>query len=251
MQNTPSGDYRLPGSTVCLGGNLALRMARLFPSRVRSNFVSKSTYYQVANGTEVENYQGHSMKKWEALGIPENLKGKSVLDIGCAEGFFGRECAKRGAAPVVGVDTGIGRLFYATFVAMREGLKVKYKMGVFPNLGLTQRFDYVLCLSVLHHSVSKKNMSKVLVENENPDELIVLRQQLKALKSFTAPGGRCIIEIPYEYEDPAAERAVVNFEAFNTELKAAGFAKARCIGSWEYNPKHRATKDRILYVAEA
>jgi SAM-dependent methyltransferase len=39
------------------------------------------------------------------FGLPEDLTGKRVLDIGCAEGFFSFEAEKRGAREVIGIDS--------------------------------------------------------------------------------------------------------------------------------------------------
>jgi len=40
------------------------------------------------------------------FGLPEDLSGKRVLDIGCAEGFFSFEAERRGAEEVVAIDKG-------------------------------------------------------------------------------------------------------------------------------------------------
>ena len=234
-----------------LAGNLALRIVRWVPSCVLYRLVRGRSCYQVFGETEVRDHQGLSIRKWEALQMPSDLKGKSIIDIGCSEGFFSQECGKRGGAPVLGVDSSLGRLMNASFMALKEGLNIRYRVGAFPSRYFRGRFDYVLCLSMLHHSLSKKDVWKVLVLEEFADDLRILREQLKLLRSLTADGGKCVLEIPYEYDDPAAERRVVDFQTFNTELKAAGFGNVRCLGTWDYNPKHRAFKDRIIYVAEA
>jgi tRNA (mo5U34)-methyltransferase len=39
------------------------------------------------------------------LGLPEDLTGKSVLDVGAWDGFFSFECERRGAARVLAIDT--------------------------------------------------------------------------------------------------------------------------------------------------
>jgi tRNA (mo5U34)-methyltransferase len=45
--------------------------------------------------------------KWRtfAHAIPEDLSGKTVLDIGCNAGFYALEMKRRGAARVVGIDS--------------------------------------------------------------------------------------------------------------------------------------------------
>lgn len=251
MKHSRSGEYKLAGPLYRLAGNLALRMLPCVPSPVRDAVVRRHSNYQVFDDTEIGDHQGLSIRKWEAMKMPSDLKGKSVIDIGCSEGFFSQECAKSGAAPVLGVDTSLGRLIYASSAARKAGLNIRYRMGVFPDLGVRGTFDYVLCLSVLHHFLAKKDVWKVLRLEEFASELAILRKQLKRLRALTADKGTCILEMPYEYDDPTEERKAVNFEILNKELKAAGFASSRCLGTWDYNPKHREFKDRIIYVAKA
>jgi SAM-dependent methyltransferase len=246
-----SGDYGLPGPLTCLLGNVTLRMARFVPSWFLYPLVRSHSSYQVSRNTEVAGFQGFSANKLEAMPLPSNLSGKSVIDVGCSEGFFCCECAKRGASTVLGVDSSLGRLLYGSYVASKEGLNVKYRMDVFPSYRLSGTFDYVICLSLLHHSLTTSDIWKVLVSEECVADLATLRQQLKLLRSLTSHNGTCIVEIPYEYDNPELERQVVDFEVFNSEMKAAGFADSNCVGSWDYNPKHREFKDRIIYVARA
>tara|TARA_Y100000031_G_C8203921_1_gene377640 strand:+ start:332 stop:1225 length:894 start_codon:yes stop_codon:yes gene_type:complete len=44
-------------------------------------------------------------EKLPYFGLPEDLSGLRVLDIGCAEGFFSFEAEKRGAREVIGIDS--------------------------------------------------------------------------------------------------------------------------------------------------
>ena len=41
---------------------------------------------------------------WHHFGIPDDLKGQPVIDIGTATGFFAFECERRGASPVVATE---------------------------------------------------------------------------------------------------------------------------------------------------
>jgi len=249
---TPSGDYPIPSRQFQFTGNIALRVAAFFPRHLCARLIAhRLGSYQVFDETASGPSQGRTSNKWEAMRMPADLRGKSILDIGCSEGFFANECAKRGAAPVVGIDTSLGRLLTAICRARVAGVQVTYRMGVFPGPQARGLFDYVLCLSVLHHSLRHKDLWRVLTDPAFSDDLDVLRGRLRGLRSLTAAHGKCIVEMPYEYDDPMAERAVVDFDRFTHELKSAGFADARCLGSWDYNPDHARFKDRMIYVAEA
>jgi tRNA (mo5U34)-methyltransferase len=46
-----------------------------------------------------------AVEKLPHYGLPQDLTGKRVLDIGCAEGFFSFEAEKRGAREVIAIDS--------------------------------------------------------------------------------------------------------------------------------------------------
>lgn len=248
---TESGDYGLPSATVCAVGNVALRVAGATPRLVRRRIVARHRFYQAFDDGLAEGQQGISRQKWAVMrdGCGE-LAGRDVLDIGCAEGFFCREAALAGASRVVGIDSRLGTLLSARFIALEERLPITYRLGVFPTIGFGDEYDVIFCLSVLHHTVSTKDIWKVLIESAYRRDLAKLRKHLRTLRGMIRPGGRCIIEMPYEYEDPA-ERREVDFDRFTAELIASGFATAKQLGTWEHRDEHRQRKDRILYGAES
>jgi SAM-dependent methyltransferase len=248
VKKTRSGEYILPGAMKLCFANCALGIAKHLPGPVRDEFLKRGAYYQVFEQEELGDKQGLSINKWNAIKMPSSLKGSSVLDIGCADGFFCELCAKHGATSVLGIDGAFGRLLRARFHALKGQLNINYRAGIFPNLGVRTKFDYVLCLSVLHHAVSQKNIWKVITKADFPDDLRSLRKHLAALRTLTADKGKCIIEIPYEYQEPS-ERQEVDFELFSQEVKLAGFAQVKCLGKWEHNPKYRESKDRVIYIA--
>jgi tRNA (mo5U34)-methyltransferase len=84
--------------------------------------------------------------------IPEDLTGKSVLDIGCNGGFYSIEMKKRGAERVVAIDTDEDYLKQARFAAGVNDMDIEFrKMSVYEVPQLKQRFDVVIFMGVLYH----------------------------------------------------------------------------------------------------
>jgi tRNA (mo5U34)-methyltransferase len=92
--------------------------------------------------------------KWMSFAgaIPEDLTGKSVLDIGCNGGFYSIEMKKRGAQRVLGVDVDDDYLAQARFAAQVTGHAIEFrKLSVYDVGILSERFDVVLFMGVLYH----------------------------------------------------------------------------------------------------
>lgn len=88
-----------------------------------------------------------------------DLRGASILDIGCALGDFLFRAELRGAESMVGLEphaerfaaaTEFGRLRDSSVVFMNSGLK-ELGTDVPSAAGLPGQFDWVLALNVLHH----------------------------------------------------------------------------------------------------
>jgi tRNA (mo5U34)-methyltransferase len=84
--------------------------------------------------------------------IPDDLTGKTVLDIGCNAGFYSLEMKRRGAEEVLGIDTDDHYLQQARFAAKIEGSKVEFRrMAVWDVAKLGRKFDLVIFMGVLYH----------------------------------------------------------------------------------------------------
>ncbi len=106
------------------------------------------------------NTNSKSTLKLEKLGIPSDLNGKTVLDLGCNEGFFSFECEKRGAK-VIGIE--LDKNWF------QKALKRKNKISSFVNFlnedwnslpSLNYKFDIVLFLAAFHYI--KNNQLQIL-----------------------------------------------------------------------------------------
>src|SRR5438105_1875926 len=92
--------------------------------------------------------------KWRrfAHAIPDDLTGKSVLDIGCNAGFYSLEMKRRGAERVVGVDFDEQYLAQARFAAEVAGVEIEFKkLSVYDVHRLGERFDVVIFMGVFYH----------------------------------------------------------------------------------------------------
>jgi tRNA (mo5U34)-methyltransferase len=86
-------------------------------------------------------------------GVPRDLSGWSVLDIGCNAGFYSFEMKRRGAARVLGVDHDESYLRQARFARQQLGLDVDFRrLEAYDVDRLDEApFDLVLFLGVFYH----------------------------------------------------------------------------------------------------
>lgn len=97
----------------------------------------------------------HPRETWEKIArcLPNDLTGKSVLDVGCNAGFYAIEAKRRGASRVLGVDAQRLHVRQALLVRRALGLDIEYRrMSVYD---LTRRsvgqFDVTLALGLIYH----------------------------------------------------------------------------------------------------
>jgi len=92
--------------------------------------------------------------KWKcfANAIPQDLSGRTVLDIGCNGGFYSIEMKRRGADRVVAIDFDETYLAQARFAAEVCEVEIEFqKLSVYDVAKLQEKFDVVLFMGVLYH----------------------------------------------------------------------------------------------------
>ena len=120
------------------------------PGRIRE-WVDTQDWYQtipVADGI-VTPGTVDSRQRLERLGLPADLSGRSVLDVGCNSGMYCFECASRGADPVIGIDVNETRLQQARTLAEIMGSPVRFESMDLLAARDLGRFDIVLCFAVV------------------------------------------------------------------------------------------------------
>lgn len=91
----------------------------------------------------------HAQRAADMLG--EDLTGETILDIGTYYGMFPAESARRGAARAVGLEADPERYEIARQIARLNGDRYEIVPGKLEDMALTEKFDIVLFLNVLHH----------------------------------------------------------------------------------------------------
>ena len=81
----------------------------------------------------------------------DSVEGKSVLDVGCALGFFCFEAEKRGARRVVGSELKDDRFEHANLLKGVLESKVEFVGRDLLAADPAETFDIVLALNVIHH----------------------------------------------------------------------------------------------------
>jgi tRNA (mo5U34)-methyltransferase len=87
-----------------------------------------------------------------AHALPRDLRGKTVLDIGCNAGFYSIEMKRRGADRVLGIDFDEQYLAQAKLAAEILEVDIELqKLSVYDVASLGEKFDLVVFMGVLYH----------------------------------------------------------------------------------------------------
>jgi tRNA (mo5U34)-methyltransferase len=132
--------------------------------------------------TAPEHFLGdYPAEKWRrfAHAIPTDLRGRTVLDIGCNGGFFSIEMKRRGAERVVGVDFDEQYLAQARFAAEVAGVEIELQqLSVYDVGQLRERFDVVLFMGVLYH-LRHPLLALDLIYDHVAKDLLVFQSMLR------------------------------------------------------------------------
>ena len=98
-----------------------------------------------------------------------NLKGKTVVDVGCGGGILSESMAQRGAI-VTGIDMGESPLAVAKLHKLESGVEVDYQQTTAEQLAAERpaAFDVVTCLEMLEHVPDPASVIKACADLVKP-----------------------------------------------------------------------------------
>jgi tRNA (mo5U34)-methyltransferase len=197
--------------------------------------------------TKTESVMGesvdHPLGPWQTIQelLPRDLRGKTLLDVGCNAGFYAFAAKRRGAQRVLGVDGQRQHVRQGLFVRKVLGLDVEFRrLNVYELSPRTVgQFDITLALGLLYHLkhpiLALENLYQIT------KELLIIETAIMPLKqtpkSFAyAFGSMKTVLHPLAYvENPAdAKEQVFNWflpsvEALTGLLRNTGFSDVELI----------------------
>ncbi|WP_119459363.1 TIGR04290 family methyltransferase [Rhodospirillaceae bacterium SYSU D60014] len=132
---------------------------RLTPEEIRQRALELGDWFHNIDLRGVQTAPHHFLGDYPAVkwnqfadALPADLRGKTVLDIGCNAGFYSIEMKRRGADRVLGIDFDETYLEQARFAAELCGVDIELRMlSVYDVADLGETFDLVLFMGVLYH----------------------------------------------------------------------------------------------------
>lgn len=179
--------------------------------------------------------------KWARFSgaIPEDLAGRTVLDIGCNGGFYAIEMKRRGADRVLAIDLDESYLAQAQFAASVCGVEIEFRqLSVYQIGALRERFDIVLFMGVLYH-LRHPLLALDLINEHVVGDLLVFQSMQRGsarvgrvepdyqfwdLEQFDAPEYPKLHFIEHRYANDATNWWVPNRACAEAMLRSAGFA---------------------------
>jgi tRNA (mo5U34)-methyltransferase len=134
-------------------------MSALSPDEIRVRVEELGPWFHNIDLNGVWTAPSHFLGDYPALkwrrfqsAVPEDLKGASVLDIGCNAGFYSIEMKRRGAGRVLAIDSDEDYLAQGRFAARVTGFDIEFRnLSVYDVGAIGERFDIVIFMGVLYH----------------------------------------------------------------------------------------------------
>jgi tRNA (mo5U34)-methyltransferase len=178
--------------------------------------------------------------KWRSFehAIPQDLRGKSVLDIGCNGGYYSIEMKRRGADRVLGIDFDDDYLAQARFAAEVTNFDIEFRtMSVYDIARLGEKFDIVLFMGVLYH-LRHPLLALDLLHDHVVKDLLIFQSLMRGSDQvaklepdypfteqsiFTQPGYPLMYFVENSYSKDPTNWWIPNLACAQAMLRSAGF----------------------------
>lgn len=174
-----------------------------------------------------------------AHALPADMRGKSVLDIGCNGGFYAIEMKRRGAERVVAIDFDDHYLAQARFAAEMSGCEdIEFaRLSVYDVAALRETFDLVIFMGVLYH-LRHPLLALDLIHSHVARDLMLFQSMQRGSEEiakvaadypftnteiFDQPGWPKLHFVEHDYSNDGTNWFVPNAAAAQAMLRSSGF----------------------------
>ena len=146
---------------------------------------------------EHKNYQKQEFvdTKWQLLDVAKDIKGKSVLDIGCNSGRIGIKCHEAGVGEYTGIDSN-WRYLEDCHDQKVKGNFIQMELNELVDI-YHEQFDVILCLATFHYIKDKESFIKRMAEMTK--EMFVLEGPVENGDPEFAPKQELVEELLNKY----------------------------------------------------
>lgn len=177
--------------------------------------------------------------KWQRFerALPRDLRGATVLDIGCNGGFYSIEMKRRGADRVLGIDVDERYLKQARLAAQLCQVDIELRqLSVYDVAQLRERFDVVIFMGVLYH-LRHPLLALDLIREHVARHLVIVQSMLRGEPTvmtpaadypfsndeiFAQPGYPAMYFVEHSYAGDPTNWWVPNVSALAAMLRSAG-----------------------------
>jgi len=176
--------------------------------------------------------------KWKHIqsAIPRDLRGATVLDIGCNGGFYSIQMKQRGATRVVGIDVDERYLSQARFAAETLALDIEFeKRSVYDVDAIAGQFDYVFFMGVFYHlryplfaldkviqKVAGRLVFQTMIRGSEESRGAERNHHFWNKQVFQDPTFPCMYFIEHSYADDPTNWWIPNRPAAEAMLRSSG-----------------------------
>lgn len=111
-----------------------------------------------------------------------DVAGRSVLDLGCGEGYCARALKRRGAGNYVGIDLSANMIDAARAQDEKDGFGIDYRTGDVAEFSPDRQFD--LCIAVFLFNYLRRE---------------AMNQVLATAYAALVPGGALVFSVPHPF----------------------------------------------------
>jgi 2-polyprenyl-3-methyl-5-hydroxy-6-metoxy-1,4-benzoquinol methylase len=166
------------------------------------------------------------------LNVLGDVRGKSVLDLGCGDGHYTRILKSQGAVQVVGVDISQAMIADARSQEQQASLGIEYRVQDVVDLERIGSFDLALAVYLFPYAATQRQLSKMchsVYRNLKPGGKLVAATMNPAVTEAELPGYQkygVTVTAPTGLQDGAAITASLEIPDGSVDISAYYWSQA-------------------------